>query len=397
MATQRLSNLELINAVRQYNATFEGRIPKADATNIKNIQEVIIDDGNLYNEFLSTLIDRIGKTLFRDSLIRNRLAWTYTDSVEYGRFIQEIGVQLLKGYDYEMPDNGESLDPFNVLKPDVIQAVYQTNSRRVYQVTINVDLVKRAFTSSTGVDSLISSIVSQLVKSADIDRWLSIKETFHLFITGGSKNPNIAMLPTQKVQVAGYDTKDNAVATITKISEVMTDMGFPRNIYNECGLTHMLNPSDLVLFIRQEALNYIDKNVLAFAFNKGNLSFGDGSIKIEPMDDFGGIYTTDSVDTKVSPTYSTDGKTDGMVTGFGGGVTPETAKYGDPHANVVAVLCDKRRLMVVNNNMRQEVIWNPKGLYTNYFQHDWNTFTQSAMCNAVVFYTGSELNPSAGG
>lgn len=420
-----MDNTRLFNALRNVSTpTFQSRIPALDSYNIQNIAQQITSGEFTpeYNEFLSKLIDRIGLTLFRDNMLHNRLAKYRVGSMEYGRYIQELAFNIVKGQDFVPPNNKAGYpsgtnDPFTMSVPDVKQLMYEVNSRRMYQTTINQDLIKRAFTDPAGLSSLISAIISQLSKSAEIDDWVSTKELFNKFINSdGSKQ--LSLKDTQTIEVAGVDTADNAKSTITTIKQVVSDMGFPRDCYNEAGILQMSRPEDLVLFIRQDALNFIDTNVLAFAFNRRDLSFtpndAEGAVDIEPMDDFGGLQWHNG-----KGTDSSDG------TGFGGGAelyfgydnvtgAVDTSKtytsktgvggdndqlsqapivgdrgYQDPNKDVIAVLLDKRKLMIVNNNLRQEQIWNPRGLYTNMFLHNWNLFAMSGALNGVVFKTSS--------
>lgn len=388
-----VNDVSLFNAIREASSSsFQARIPKVDANNINTIKQQLLNTAFQpeYNEWLSNLINRIGLTLFVDNMLYNRLAKYKMSEMTFGQYVQEISVQVVKGSDYNMPDNLGTLDPFNVRNPDVKQLMYELNSKRMYRVTINQDLARRAFTNEGGLSSLISMIVSQLVKGAEIDDWLSTKELFNQFINDSANK--LPKKPAQTVTVAGIATKDDAIATITTISQTAMDMTFPRSNYNEIGLTQMLNPTDLTMFIRQEALQYIDKNVLAFAFNRGDLNFtpndSDGFMTIEPMDDFGGLYPVDADGNKLFPIYDADGQTTGTYAATAGGTTAvDVANWVDPNAKVIAVLCDRRRLMIVNNNLRQEQIWNPRGLYTNMFLHNWNLFAMSGARNACIFQT----------
>lgn len=386
-----VNDISLFNAIRNVSSlNFQSRIPKADAISINTLKQQMLNSAFQpeYNEWLKNLIDRIGLTLFRDNKLTNRLARFRMSEMEYGMYVQEISMQVISGADYNMPDNGGTLDPFKVSNPDVKQLMYQLNSKRIYPVTINQDLVRRAFTNEGGLSTLIPLIMSNLIKGSDLDDWYSCKELFNQFIQGTSNV--LPKNPEQVVTVAGYDNEANAKSTITTIKQTATDMGFPRGKYNEAGIIQMVEPLDLCLFIRQEAVNYLDTNVLAFAFNRGDLNFtpndSNGFMEMELMDDFGGVYAVDSSGNKLFPIYNADGSTTNKYSATEGGTTPVTVdKFVDPNADVLAVLIDKRRLMIINNNLRQEQIWNPSGLYTNMFLHNWNLFAMSGALNGVIF------------
>lgn len=393
------TNIEIYNAIRtKLDGTFQTRLPKADANNIKTIGEMLVADDfqTEKNQFFSALLNRIGKTIFHNTNLSNRLAWTYTDPMTYGAFIQQIAVDIVQAEDYDMDDEMLS-NPFGISKPDVTAYYYEINSRRKYRVTINNDMIRTAFTSDEGLSTLVAQIINKIHQSAEVDRWFSIKETFQKLF-GSDK-----LQSTQKYQVAGYDTADNLKSTIKLISTIAMDMTFPSRKYNEAKLMNMTNASDLVLFIRQDILQDIDKDVLAYAFNPERMGFTNGeTIRIEPMDNFGGLTKITSIanpsDTtalkyyekadgvsKVSKPYAyntTKSKT--LATGeYTQDIPAEDTK------DVIAVLCEKGRIMSVNNLSRFESIFNPAGLYDNYFLHDWNIFVQSGMHNCVIFHAGT--------
>jgi len=55
--------------------------------------------------------------------------------------------------------------------------------------------------------------------------------------------------------------------------------------------------------------------------------------------------------------------------------------------DIQAVLVDEDWFMCYDNNIEMTNIYNPKGLYWNYFYHVWQTLSCSTLENAVVFST----------
>lgn len=383
------TNADLYNAVRnKMDMAFQTRMPKADATNFASIAQMITSDEFTAerNQFLAALLNRIGRELFTHTNLKNRLSWAFIEPMEYGAIIEQIGVDVINAEDYSLDDD-KLANPYKTQRPDVKTYFYHINSQRKYRVTVSLDNLKQAFVNEGGLSNLVSMIVDKLHQSAEIDRWFSIKETFQKVFTSDK------LLDSQKIKVEGIGDKDSALATIKMISTIATDMGFPTKKYNEGMLTTMLDPEDLILFVRQDVLQVIDKDVLAYAFNPEKLGFSrGGNLTIEPMDNFGNITALDSVPTGSTLTLGYNAMTQAEVL-EGNKVVP-VGKYTQelPSAdtkNVLAVLCDKRRLMAVNHVNRFESIFNPAGLYENYFLHDWNTFTQSGMHNLAVFYSGT--------
>ena len=385
-------------AVNQTNTNV--RIPQNDYNGFKNtVQGMTADQlaGNgLVNAFISAMLNTIGKYYLAETFITSRMGRFYRDSMEFGRFIQIAGVSPAVGMDYASEMDATTFDQFNPYlgqKPDVKSYFYQLNEKRRYAVYLNYTDFKQAFNDATwGFETFIMKTIQSAADARAIDIDNFVKETFNDVINAtGSGNYKLSMKAKQKQEISGFDTTDNAALSMRTIQDAISDMIIrPSTDYNEANFMCMQRPDSLILFIRPTALNSLNTQALPFAFNAEKLSFtpsGLGaSVEIFVVPDFGGLIPVDSGNTQIYPKYNAIGQWDGTYVTESGGSSPATFDHWkDPNENVQAFLCDRERLMIVNNRLESRQTMNDATLNAVYHLHDWNMFVQNQFRNAVVF------------
>ena len=381
------TNQAIFNAIWDGASTsFKSRIPKMDSKNQAEIGALITSANYTaeMNEWLTEAVNRIGMVLIHNNYLRNRLGKYIYGTMEFGDAIEELMVNVIKGEDYEPGTEGSTVDPFRITNPDVKAIYHKVNSRRKYRVTTYPDRAKRAFLNEGGLQTLISQIISQLSSAAQLDDWISIKNVFNVFINGHEIEPQA----DQIVTVTPVTDNASGKEFINTIKNLGTAMAFPTAKFNQMKITKMVNPDELTLFVRADLLNNIDVNVLSSAFNRSDLNLSPsgegGTIKIEPMDDFGGVYPADSSGNKIYPKYDAHGKVIGYTTTEDGSIDATPAKWVDPNKDVIAILAETRFPLITRQLERAESIWNPEGLYWNNFMHMWSQYGYSAFMNAVI-------------
>lgn len=390
MATKRVSNAELFNTI--YSAcspTFQSRIPKMDANNMQTIGMLITSDNFKaeFNEWIGQAVNRIAMVLIRNNAVENRLDKYVYGTMEFGDAIEELAVQVAKGEDYIMPANGRSIDAWRRNDPEVKALYHRVNSKKKYLVTTFPEQVKRAFINEGGISSLFGEISRSLINGANIDDWLSMKEIFNFYINDTTKLPR---KETQTINVDPVYDEASGKKFIKAVKNTFSAMTFPTGCYNQQGIIRTSTPSEMTLFIRASLANIIDVDVLASAFNRDDLDFtpssGGSRVKIEYMDDFGGVYPVDASGNRLYPIYNEYGGVTGQYAATEGGTSPVAVdRYVDPNAGVLAVLADDRFLLITRQTQRIETIWNPSGLYLNEFYHLWSQYGYTGFYNNVVF------------
>jgi hypothetical protein len=151
--------MNILNAIRN-NASNEYRDyvpPMTDTSQLREIGTIIMDYPALQNEFLSALINRIGRVLISTRMYENPWSRFKKGMLDYGETVEEIFTNIAKPYEFE----GSHTTPtsqFKKYKPDVRAAFHVMNYRKYYPVTIEQQKLRQAFLSAEGVTNLIADI-----------------------------------------------------------------------------------------------------------------------------------------------------------------------------------------------------------------------------------------------
>ena len=334
MSVKRLGNVDgasIFNAVRsQMSQEFQDRIPEATLDNLKEIG-LAITSANftaLFNEWQSALINRIGMVIFHDYTLQNRLAKYIYGDMEFGDAIEEIAVDIIKGYDMDYGQEGKSTDPF-IKNSNEVKAIYHRINKPIqYTTTIERDRIKRAFLSPDGLSKLIGLIINKLYSSANLDTWTLTKDTMAFYINDGMAAKGFSLTADQKITATDITDKESGEDFILQLKNVISSMWFPNNKFNPMGIHKTLDNSQLTVFIRADVLNSLGVKAMANVFNPENLNI---PVNFEPMDDFG--------------------------------IDPNGKSTDD----VIAVVAEDNWLLITQQFDDVESIYNPRSRYWNYF------------------------------
>ena len=164
------SSVNVLNVIRN-NATqnYKDYVPVAtpDAESIREIGSIIMDYPALQNEFLSALVNRIGRVLVTSKMFDNPWSVFKKGMLEFGETIEEIFVNIAKPYQFD-PNVAEST-VFKREIPDVRSAFHIMNYQKYYKVTIQDDQLRQAFLTWQGITDLIAKIVDSMYTGANYD------------------------------------------------------------------------------------------------------------------------------------------------------------------------------------------------------------------------------------
>lgn len=350
------SSVDVLNAIRN-NASINYRdyVPyaTADANSIREIGAIIMDYPALQNEFLSALVNRIGRVVLTSKMYDNPLAIFKQGMLEFGETIEEIFVNIAKPHQFD-PSVAEQ-KVFAREIPDVKAAFHVMNYQKFYKATISNDQLRQAFLSWDGITDLIAKIVDAMYTGANYDEFQTMKYMVAKSILNGQ------MYPEQTSTTEAAD----AVISFRAMS---SGLEFLSGNYNMAGVyTHTLR-DDQYLLIDSKFNATMDVNVLAAAFNMDRAEFLGHIILV---DGFGNLDTA-----RLSELFAND-------------PNYEEIDSGDLEllAAVPAVLVDKNWFMVFDNFQNFTEQYNGEGLYWNYWYHAWKTFSVSPFANAIVFTT----------
>lgn len=355
------SSVDILNVIRN-NATqnYRDYVPKAtaDADSIREIGAVIMDYPALQNEFLSALVNRIGRVLITSKMYSNPWAVFKQGMLEFGETVEEIFVNIAKPFQFD-PAVAET----NLFKreiPDVRSAFHIMNYQKYYKSTIANDQLRQAFLSWEGITDLIAKIVDAMYTGANYDEFQTMKYMVAKHILNGQMYP--VTIPT----VSAENMKD----IVSTIKGVSNNYEFMSNKYNLAGVQTYTMKADQYLLIDSKFDATMDVEVLASAFNMDKAEFMGRRVLV---DSFGSLDTERlNLLFADDPTYTEIGKDD------------LTALNSIP-----AILVDKNWFMIFDNFYNFTEQYNGEGLYWNYWYHVWKTFSVSPFANNALFVPGT--------
>ena len=335
-----VSNIDLMNAIRK-NATvdYQRRIPDVTKASYKRTIENLLQFSAQRNEFVDVLINRIGLTIFAaNSTWNNPLAHFKRGLMQYGETIEEIMVGLIDAYVYDPDRNYLEGALFGQHRPEAQTSFHQINRQNYYPITINQDILARAFLSEDGLSSFVNQIMIAPNKSDQWDEYLSMANLFREYYDAGG---------FFKVQVADFSsettTQADAQYFLKKLREYCAILPFISRHYNAAGMPVSAPIEDLELFLTPSAQSSVDVQALAAAFN---------------------------VDYATFPSRST--------------VLP-SEHFNIP--GVQAILTTRDFFVAADNKFETTSAMNPVGLYNNYFLHHWSVISASRFVPAILFTT----------
>lgn len=355
------TSVDILNAIRN-SATANYRDYVAVARNstdsIREIGAVIMDFPALQNEFLTALVNRIGRVMITSKMYENPWAVFKRGMLEFGETIEEIFVNIAKPFEYD-PAVAES-KVFAREIPDVRAAFHVLNYQKYYKSTIQQEQLRQAFLSWDGITDLISKIVDSMYTGANYDEFQTMKYLMARHILNGELS--VVTIPT--VQTSNMKSIISAIKGKSNAFEFMSSK------HNLAGVSTYSNKSEQYIIVNSAFDAEMDVEVLAAAFNMSKADFMGRRVLV---DSFGELDTD-----RLNLLFANDSA-----------YTPITSAEATALDAVPAVLVDKDWFMIFDNLANFTEQYNGEGLYWNYWYHVWKTFSISPFANAAVFVPGT--------
>lgn len=367
------NSVDILNAIRN-SATqnYKDYVPAAtkDAQSIKEIGAIIMDYPALQNEFLSALVNRIGRVLITSKMYTNPIEMFKKGMLEFGETVEEIFVNLAKPFQFD-PAVAET-EVFKREIPDVRSAFHVMNYQKFYKATISDKELKQAFLSWDGVSNLIAKIVDAMYTGANYDEFLTMKYLLARHILDGH-------MTVKEIAEVNTANMKSITADIKGVSNKMTFMS-PN--YNVAGVQTFALKENQYLIMNAQFDATMDVEVLASAFNMDKAEFMGHRVMI---DGFGNLDIA-----RLNVLFADD---------------PNYTEISTDDLNALnaipAVIIDGDWFMVFDNLQEFTEQFNGQGLYWNYWYHVWKTFSVSPFANTTLFVSGQPtvtkvtVNPSA--
>lgn len=318
---------------------YQQRVPNATQASISAQMDAIFSpmNRNIYNQFVDTLVNRIGFTFVRQQAWQNPLEVFKSGKLNYGSTVQEIGVQWVKAHSYQ--DDAETL--LKMHRPEVEAAYHTINRQDQYPITVSKQELQQAFVDEYGLNALVSGIMQAPINSDNYDEYRIMLQLI------GEYEDSFGFYKHQLT--AAPEDEASAKELLKAIRTYKGKLGFPSTIYNASpvSIPVFARPEELVLFITPEYDASIDVDALAALFN---LEKAEAQIRKIIVDEF-------------------------------------------PIPNAVALLTTDDFYVAKDTVYENDSFYNPQTMTTNYFLNHWSILSVSPFVPAILFTTdaGTEV------
>lgn len=373
-------------------ATGEANLTATDTSSFVTVGQTALKAGY---DVLSTAISQVlSNTIFSIRPYTSKLRGMEVTNQQYGnitRKLSSIDKAITEDDRFKLVD-GQSIDPFKVVKPEVLQENFY--GANVYQKTITLykDQLDQAFSGPDQFASFLSLVMTNASDQLEQARETVKRDTLVNLIAailGNYVSQNVKLvteynsylgLSGQNVETWASIKADNskyqrfmrfAYGKIATVAAMLTErsMKFHANITNKNIMRHTPYDMQRMYMLGQERYD-MEAQVLADAFHDNYLKYAD----VETVNFWQSINTPSSIN--VTPSYL-------VLSGNDIGTVKKGAAVSKD--GIFAVLMDRDACGMTNVNEWSDTIWNPVGGYSNWVFHTtaryWNSFTE----NAVVF------------
>lgn len=320
-------------------------LPQNIVTKLQSAETKIYEAAS--NDFLTAIVNKIVYQTIDSVEFTNPFKKYDSYPINYGDTIENIAVELPKGYKY----NPNATDPFSRKNPSV-KALYATiNYTMQYCSTIYRDEVKKATLTEYGYMNLVNTILEALGVAMAVDEY----------------NATLTMLANKDIYASGIeeldkntDSKVNAETTVKTIANVASQMDILMTANNKMHYTTRTPKDRLLLVIKYDILTEANFDYLAGVYNLSKVDLMKNIIQVDSFqvakrDDEGNIIK--------------DSQGKAVLVGEDIDFALIDTKGFDCHV----ALQDSGS------------IYNPSGRYTNYFSDLWKIIAFKTWFNARAF------------
>lgn len=354
------NSVDILNAIRNSaTANYKDYVPTANSSveSIREIGSVIMNYEALQNEFLSALVNRIGRVLISSKMYENPWSAFKKGMLEFGETVEEIFVNIAKPFSYDVDESESTV--FKRELPNVQSSFHVLNYKKFYKVTVQREQLRQAFLSWDGITDLITKIINSMYTGANYDEFQTMKYMLAKNIIAGTMYP----------VVIDEVSASNAKSIVSKIKATSNKFEFMSPNYNRAGVQNFVMKENQYMIVNSNFDAVMDVEVLASAFNMSKAEFSGHRVLV---DSFGNLDI------------------ERLNTLFSGCDWYEEISQDEMDAlnTIPAVLVDSDYFMIFDNMMNFTEQYNGQGLYWNYWYHVWKTFSVSPFANSAVFVAG---------
>lgn len=344
----------ILNAIRDNADTeYQERVPEATKTNINEIGRILDTYEPLYNQFVTNLIHKIGRTYVETALFQNKLKRFKSGEISSQQDIEEIFVEAFRkaegAYDKDGGiGEGKTNHPLKRREYQDVQVYYHRMNRQdYYAITVERVDVIRAFRSENALNQFLTAQLNSMTTGIEYDEWLHMKKLLGEAIANGDfYDYQVTAITDSLTDTQLQRACKDFVRTMKK---AIADVSYVSRLYNPAGVKTKTEKKDLVLFINKDIPPHLDVDMYSSIFGPG---YADLNIEIVELDNF-----------------------------------------GEDNTGTYALLCDREWFKVFDTLNVMKTQENAVGLYTTFFHHIWQILSYSKFKTAIRF--GTTLNEKA--
>lgn len=334
-----MNNIQILNAIRTSGSQeYVNRIPLATKENFKEVGNIITTYPTTKNEFVGALTNLVGRTIFLNKLYNNPFKFFKKGTLEYGKTIESVFVDLIKGKSFN--ENFGTSDVSSLISTqkdnNVKVEYYSENYKNKYKISISDTQLKGALRSQNGLSELIQKMTIAPLNSAEFDEFLMVKQVLN-------------NLELTEVSITGYTGASEEVQAkkLTKtIKTYINKMRFLSDAYNKQGVHTFSMPNELVVLVTPETKANLDVELLSSAFNMSKAEIESRLILIDSFTKQGVADVEDDTET-------------------------------------LAIVCDENLIQFYETENSSESFRNADTLTTNTFYHRWGIMAGCNFVNAI--------------
>lgn len=361
----------LVNGVNS-QAFGQSALTVVDAQGLIALGNVVLSSSTNTEAFLNTLLQRIGRTIMDYRRYRNRLSDMVLDDFEYGAILQKIKVKMPEAVEdpaYDLTD-GQSVDPWVIYKPDVVQKLFVSRTPYMFAQTISRHLLKEAFTSAEAMGGFISSVMGEMRNAVEV----ALENLGHVAIANmiaeGSGSARVINLVTEYNAAASPATPVTAATAlfdpaflayaVRRINETFDMMQSLTSLFNDGSVERFTPREDMRVKVLSRFQRAAQTVVEYAAFHEDLVSIDNG---YETLPFWQSAQTPDAINIEKA--------SDGTATNI---------------ANIIAIVHDRDALGIyqIDEEVQTSGL-NPRGLYYTTFMHERQLWFNDLSENFVAF------------
>lgn len=286
------------------------------------------------NEFLGTVVQKIGRQEYSSKSYKNPLAVFKNGFITNANEIEEIYVARVQ----MLVQDYTGVDTLKRVLPIVDTAYHKQNYAGVYTVSVSDAQVRRAFTTDGGVKKIADEMLNQMQTGYEYDEFVAMKENI---------SDAVNFTNAKRVPIEAITDQQTAMEFAKEIKKASKKMTFRNTLF--CKYETNTEFSDQVLILDSDIVADSDIELMLFTI------FGKDKLKL--------------------PTTVVE------IDGFS---NPE----------VKGMLVDKGIMKCFDTLYNVEPQRNAKGMFTNHHLNTEKIISLSDMYNACIFHTGILPEPT---